>query len=420
MQRLRNRLLHALWGNVTYSAPRDNGRVALFCPFPQCAGHGGWLQSTHLYRHIQREHLDAGQRVPEEWLVATGRKVCPGCRTLVTTASGRCKNPNCANPLGGYLAREAIARRAAGQAAAAPPQAPTASSSSSAPAPRSAAAPPSPTGAPSPAAPPSSSASGVSPPAAPPGAEPCPGPAPAQDPFLGLPPPGRLGGERVHTSLALPEPPGLKPSIREVMSTRRALYRHVPKGARAAFADALAKVLTDFTREPSWESLQALLALPKCALCVPSRGGKGRKAQNLRRTLGRIERFAQGDLLGLWEDGAPLPGKAAAARKRKRGCALSFEDKVARMEDDHFVGQIRALVEEGALSKAARHITSDGILDPHAEGVLDALRGLHPQAAAPDVSGVGSGEPISRDMSPEGTVKRVGKLTELIRSFPPG
>ena len=42
-----------------------------------------------------------------------------------------------------------------------------------------------------------------------------------------------------------------------------------------------------------------LLALPKCALCVPSRGGKGRKAQNLRRTLGRIERFAQGDLLGL-------------------------------------------------------------------------------------------------------------------------
>ena len=73
-------------------------------------------------------------------------------------------------------------------------------------------------------------------------------------------------------------------------------------------------------------------------------GGKGRKAQNLRRTLGRIERFSQGDLLGLWEDGARLPGKAEATRKRKRGCALSFEDKVAHMGDDHFVGQIRALV----------------------------------------------------------------------------
>ena len=54
--------------------------------------------------------------------------------------------------------------------------------------------------------------------------------------------------------------------------------------------------------------------------------------------MGRIERFAQGDLLGLWEAGAPLPGKAAAAWKCKRGRALSFEDKVARMEDDHFVG----------------------------------------------------------------------------------
>ena len=114
MQRLRNCWLHALRGNVAYSAPRDDGRVALFCPFPQCADHCGWLQSTHLYGHIQREHLNAGQKVPEEWLSATGRKVCPGCHTLVTTASGRCKNPSCANPLGGYLAREAIARRAAG------------------------------------------------------------------------------------------------------------------------------------------------------------------------------------------------------------------------------------------------------------------------------------------------------------------
>ena len=59
------------------------------------------------------------------------------------------------------------------------------------------------------------------------------------------------------------------------MPTRRALYRPVPKGARAAFADALAKVLTYFAREPSWESLHALVALPKCALCVPSMGGEG-------------------------------------------------------------------------------------------------------------------------------------------------
>ena len=79
----------------------------------------------------------------------------------------------------------------------------------------------------------------------------------------------------MRTSLALPKPPDLKPPIREVMSTRRTLYRHVPKGARAAFTGALAKVLMDFTREPSWESLQALLALPKCTLCVPSKGGEG-------------------------------------------------------------------------------------------------------------------------------------------------
>ena len=193
------------------------------------------------------------------------------------------------------------------------------------------------------------------------------------------------------------------------MAARRNLYRHVPKRARAAFADALRLALADFAKDQSWESLRALLALPKCVLCVPVRGGKGRKAHNLARTLGRVERFIQGDLEGLWEDGAPPQGKAPAARKRKRGKAPSLEDKVSRLEDDRFVGQVRALVEEGALSKAARHIASDGVLDPQAEGVLDALKGLHPQAPPPDLSGLGPGEPIDRDMSLEGSAKRVDR-----------
>ena len=60
-----------------------------------------------------------------------------------------------------------------------------------------------------------------------------------------------------------------------------------------------------------------------------------------------------------------------------------MEDKIARMEDDRFVGQVRALVEEGVLSKAARHIVSDGILDPQAEGVLESLRGPHPHPPQP-------------------------------------
>ena len=87
----------------------------------------------------------------------------------------------------------------------------------------------------------------------------------------------------------------------------------------------------------------------------------------------------------LWKEGLSKPSPEPKGRKRARepAPALSAQDKVDRLDKDEFVDQIRALVDEGALSKAVRHMLSNGIHDTDSPEVLQALRDLHPTAPPP-------------------------------------
>ena len=156
-------------------------------------------------------------------------------------------------------------------------------------------------------------------------------------PFVGL---GSSTPRDWHTPLSDP-PPAHLPPLHTVLGTLKPTFRHIPKEARPAFAGALAAAITAFVSAPSHETLWDLMALPKCTLAVPQRGGKTNKGRHLKRLLDKIDRFSRGEGPDVWTEGVSKPSLEPKGRKRQRdpAPALSAQDKVDRLDKAKFVDQ---------------------------------------------------------------------------------
>ena len=49
------------------------------------------------------------------------------------------------------------------------------------------------------------------------------------------------------------------------------------------------------------------------------------------------------------------------------------------------MGTVRALAADGAYSKALKHLTSQGMLDPNDPSIVEQLRALHPTGCPPPI-----------------------------------
>ena len=163
----------------------------------------------------------------------------------------------------------------------------------------------------------------------------------------------------------------------------------------------------------SWEALATLLAFPKCTLGLPHRGGKKGKDEASRLVRQRVACFQEQGWLACL---AQMPGtREQPRRKRQRPEGASLESKTL---DKGFQRTLQGLLDDGAFSKAARHLLSEGVHDPADEGVRLELAKLHP-----------SREPVAErypglawdvDDSPEGRRARVKLLRATVLKFPLG
>ena len=76
---------------------------------------------------------------------------------------------------------------------------------------------------------------------------------------------------------------------------------------------------------------------------------------------------------------------------------------------------LQGLLDDGAFSKAAKHLLSEGIHDPAEEGVRAALDALHPRREP--VQGEFPSAPWEVDNSPEGRHTRIKHLQATLLKF---
>ena len=119
----------------------------------------------------------------------------------------------------------------------------------------------------------------------------------------------------------------------------------------------LASLINDFVTGQTWESLHRLLCFPKLVLRNALRKGKAHPRQAMVDVERRLKLFLAGSLEALWKE---MDVSTTKRRPKTRGQALAEDSKQLTETDKR---TIVGLVEEGALSKAAKHLVSRGLAD---------------------------------------------------------
>ena len=189
-----------------------------------------------------------------------------------------------------------------------------------------------------------------------------------------------------HSPLNAPCPPGLVPSFEEILGARISTIRHIPNACRDAVATCLASLLQAFLHKQSWEALHRLQCFPKLVLRASKRAGKAHTKQTAMDISRRLRMFEAGHISNLWAESQTILQRDKPARTRAQ--VKEQEESLPRS----VVQAIRGLVEEGALSKAAKHLLSESLADASDPSVLERLRALHP-SAGPISTGVDSDLP---------------------------
>ena len=244
------------------------------------------------------------------------------------------------------------------------------------------------------------------------GEQPYRGDLPQPSPFLTptlQPPPPTLG-----TPLSSPPPPGLADGLDSVLRTHVPLFRHVPKGAQAAWGAALAHRIQDLALHRTWEALLDLLAFPKLTLTTPYRG-KPSTSKMTSDVLDRLGALRSQGSLSLIQASGDL-SRPRPKRGRPSPCS-SLADKQDRLEDTAFQNSLKALMADGAFSKAVCHLLSEGIHDASDPSVIEVLRTKHPRAPpAPPLEPLP--DPLDWDETPEGEEARLREIREIVLRFP--
>ena len=207
----------------------------------------------------------------------------------------------------------------------------------------------------------------------------------------------RASGSAPSGAPAAPAEPGL-PTFADIMQAPHSTMQHVPRAARAAWAQCLARAAASAAARNSTAAWQELLMLPKALLVAPRRGGVRHRAQAAQATRRRCLRWLDGERASLWEEleGQPL-------RRQGSGTTTS----AARHS------RCRRLAAEGDLSKACSVLTEPAALPP-SQSTLEELQAKHPQASPPDLAALGSPRP--------GAVPEFDQdaLSRAVRSFKRG
>ena len=184
------------------------------------------------------------------------------------------------------------------------------------------------------------------------------------------------------------------PSFADILAADVPTIRHIPRAARAAWAQCLARAAAAAVARNTPASWQDLLMLPKAVLGAPLRGGARHKAQLGQHTRRRCLRWLDGERCELWEEAVSEPRRRVAARP-------TTEARHARC---------CRLAAEGELSRACDALTQEPPL-PQDAATLSALQAKHPQSALPDVAALGASRP--------GAVPEfcAGEVAASIRSF---
>ena len=193
---------------------------------------------------------------------------------------------------------------------------------------------------------------------------------------------------------------------------------------RAAVADQLAKLLRNVAVQvPTWESLHALMCFPKLVLRSSARGGSKHQRQAAHDMHRRLQLFREDQVGTLWDEAKVSMGKVPSTpAMRTRHQARLEEDGI--MPSSH-VSKIRALVDEGALSKATKLLIAQGLADSSDPVVEEALRVLHPPAQAHLVAGDAlpqavRGNLVGDPSDAENADIWAKRVWAAIASFPPG
>ena len=171
--------------------------------------------------------------------------------------------------------------------------------------------------------------------------------------------------------------------------------RHVPKVARAAWAQCLARAIASTVARNTPAAWLELLMLPKAVLVAPLRGGARHRAQLGQATKRRCLRWLDGERVELWEECVFEP------RQRSGPTRQSLEARHSRC---------RRLAAEGDLARACDALLQEPPL-PRDAATLAALQAKHPQSPLPDLAALGAPRPGA---VPEFSAEAVAKA---VRSF---
>ena len=217
----------------------------------------------------------------------------------------------------------------------------------------------------------------------------------------------------------------LVPCFADVLSATIPTVRHIPAMCRQSVAAELARLVNEVAVPvPTWEAVHRLTCFPKLVLSSSGRGGAKHQRKAAHDMEQRLKLFQTGQLSQLWAEArARTQGRPVVAPRRTRGRARIEED--GTMPESQ-VESIRALVEEGALAKAAKMLLSTGLADAQDPTVEGKLRALHPAGAKHLVAGADLPSLVqgslgdATDADQEWVLVWAKRAWDAISSFPPG
>ena len=193
------------------------------------------------------------------------------------------------------------------------------------------------------------------------------------------------------------------PDLNTVFAERIPVLRHVPKAARSAWAQCLARALGQVAATNTLQAWRDLFMLPKAVLRPAPRGGHRHKLQAAQFTQRRCARWLSGEREELWNEplgvrrprsSRGLDEEAALAGRQRRCCGLASE---------------------GEFSRACAALVSPPLLD-NTDDVAVKLQAKHPRATPARPALVALGPP------PLPAVPELGveDVVHAIRSFSRG
>ena len=212
--------------------------------------------------------------------------------------------------------------------------------------------------------------------------------------------------------------PMLSPPLAELLAANIPTMRHIPNACRRDLSVTLGELLAGLTAHPTWELFHNLMCLPKLVLGIPKRRGQAHRRQAAADVTRRLCAFRRGDLSALWVEALRRPSKSTTQRPTRRSTRA---DEDPSDMPEAAVTLIKALVQEGALSKAAEMLVSEKVLDASDPAVLARLKELHP--IGEQVS-LGGDNPLPRIGDEPGADLDEDewpiRLMKALTAFPPG